>query len=239
MPPKQQLNVDPMRIYMAGFSNGGMLAFQTAAALSGTLASVAILSSTMSGKEPRPKEPLSLINIHGDADPIIPIEGLTNTPQILNEIGVPLFQPTHYATDYYKALDGITEPYTVTHKGKLTIETAANIANGTAVEQITVAGADHFLNNTDQLLQQTWDFLKAHPRTKAPQPADNGYIDTSTKIENLTAMRQLKADIKTRGMSGIESDVDNVFDAARTIKDFNFSPSQNLRNREQVDLRQL
>ena len=221
---KTQLNVDPMRIYMAGFSNGGMLAYATAGALSGTLASVAILSSTMSGKEARPKEPLSLINVHGDVDPIIPLAGLTDTPPVLADVGVPIFKPTHWSTDYYKALDGITEPYSVSHLGKETIETAANAKNGTAVEQITISGADHFLNNRAFLLQQTWDFLKAHPRTMPPNPKDNVNIDQSQPIENLTALKQLKDDIKARGTSGIEQDVDNIFDAARTIKNFSFSP---------------
>ncbi|MBU6450762.1 MAG: hypothetical protein KGS72_03215 [Cyanobacteria bacterium REEB67] len=222
---KRQLNVDPMRVYMAGFSNGGMLAYATAGALSGTLASVAILSSTMSGKELRPKEPLSLINIHGTADPIIPIEGLKDTPAVLTDVGVPLFQPTHYGTDYYKALNGISAPYTVTKLGKEKIEYAANQKNGTAVEQITINGADHFLENRQFLLQQTWDFLKAHPRTLPPNPKDNVDFNQTTPLESMTAVRQLKDAIKKRGTTGIEQDVDNIFDAARTIKDFSFSPS--------------
>jgi polyhydroxybutyrate depolymerase len=222
---KAQLNIDPMRVYMAGLSNGGMLAYTAAGALSGELAGVAILSSAMSGHEPKPKEPLTLINIHGTADPIIPIEGLTNTPPVLTDAGFPTFQPAQYGTDYYKALDGITAPYTVTHSGKQTIQTASNSANGTAVEQITIDGADHFLSNRSQLLEQVWDFLKDHPRQTLPNPKDDVIQEPDTPVENLTTVRQLEKDLKARGTIGIEQDVDNVFDATRSIADHSFNPS--------------
>ncbi len=223
---KKQVNVDPQRIYMAGLSNGGMLTYSTAAALSGTLAGIGILSSTMNGKEPTPKAPLSMINIHGTADKIIPYEGMTNTPTVLTDVGVPLFQPAHFGTDYYRKLNGITTKPTVVKRGIETIETSNNLQNGTAVEHITLSGVGHFLDNPAHRLQQVWDFFEAHPRVAPPKPSDNNEIRTSLPVEELTTVKQLRAAIKKRGVAGIQQDVDNIFDAARTISDGSISPSK-------------
>lgn len=223
---KKQANIDPQRIHMAGMSNGGMLTYSTAAALSGTLASIGILSSTMSGKEPAPKQPLSMINIHGTADRIIPYNGMTDTPPVLTDVGVPLFQPAHFGTDYYRKLAGITAEPIVVKNGIETIERSTNPANGTAVEHITLAGVDHFLDNPAHRLQQVWDFFEAHPRPTPPKPSDNVAVRTSVPVEELTTVKQLQAAVKKRGVAGIEQDVDNIFDAALTISDGSISPSR-------------
>lgn len=223
---KKQANIDPQRIHMAGMSNGGMLTYSTAAALSGTLASIGILSSTMSGKEPAPKQPLSMINIHGTADRIIPYNGMTDTPPVLTDVGVPLFQPAHFGTDYYRKLAGITAEPIVVKNGIETIERSTNPANGAAVEHITLAGVDHFLDNPALRLQQVWDFFEAHPRPTPPKPSDNVAVKTSVPVEELTTVKQLQAAIKKRGVAGIEQDVDNFFDAALTISDGSISPSR-------------
>ena len=223
---KKQVNIDPQRIYMAGLSNGGMLTYSTAAALSGTLAGIGILSSTMSGKEPAPKEPLSMINIHGTADRIIPYEGMTDTPPVLTDVGVPVFQPAHFGTDYYRKLAGITTEPTVVKNGIETIERSSNPANGTAVEHITLAGVDHFLDDPAHRLQQVWDFFEAHPRPTPPKQSDNVEVKTSMAVEELTTVKQLQAAMKQRGVAGMEQDVDNIFDAALTISDGSISPSR-------------
>ena len=174
---------------------------------------------------PNPKEPLTLFNAHGTADQIIPYDGITDTPPVLRDVGVPVFQPATYGTDYYKKLDGITDPYTVTKSGNQTIMTASNPANGTAVEQITIAGADHVWGNSEQVLQQAWEFLKDHPRETAPNPKDDVIKEPDMPVENLTTVQQLLADVKMRGTKGIEQDADNIFDALRTISDGSISPS--------------
>jgi polyhydroxybutyrate depolymerase len=222
---KAQLNVDDRRVFMVGHSNGGMMTYAAAPALSGELAGIGILSSTMSGHEPQPKEPLTLFNAHGTADSIIPYEGITDTPPVLRDVGVPVFQPATFGTDYYKKLDGITEPYTVTRNGKQTIITAANPANGTAVEQVTIDGADHVWGDSEQVLEQAWNFLKDHPRQKAPNAKDDVIKEPDVPVGNLTTVQQLWGDVKKRGTLGIEQDFDNIFDAARPVSDGTISPS--------------
>jgi polyhydroxybutyrate depolymerase len=76
--------VDRSRLYVVGFSNGGMLAYRIAAEHPDVVAAVAIVSATIGGtpgaNEPewsvvRPKQPVAVLAIHGRADTSIPYEG--------------------------------------------------------------------------------------------------------------------------------------------------------------------
>jgi len=79
-----RLEIDRGRIYMVGFSNGGMLAYRFAAERSDLLAAVAPLAASIGGKPsedapqwhiPVPKRPVSLISFHGLEDDDVPYEG--------------------------------------------------------------------------------------------------------------------------------------------------------------------
>lgn len=79
-----RLAVDADRVYMVGFSNGGMLAYRFAAEKGDLLAAVAPLAASIGGKPsvdapqwriPEPVRPLSVITFHGLADDDIPFEG--------------------------------------------------------------------------------------------------------------------------------------------------------------------
>jgi polyhydroxybutyrate depolymerase len=76
--------VDRGRLYVAGFSNGGMLAYRIAAEHPGIVAAVAVVSGTIGGvptpNEPEwsiapPQRPVAVLAIHGLADANIPFEG--------------------------------------------------------------------------------------------------------------------------------------------------------------------
>jgi len=72
-----QHQADPMRVYVMGMSNGGMMIFRLATELGQKLAAVAAVSSSMAAKSQcaAPKIPLSLLVISGDADPLVPYQG--------------------------------------------------------------------------------------------------------------------------------------------------------------------
>ena len=78
------LNIDRTRIYMVGFSNGGMLAYRFAAEKSHMVAAIAAVAATIGGKSsadspelciPAPVIPVPLIILHGSKDESIPYEG--------------------------------------------------------------------------------------------------------------------------------------------------------------------
>lgn len=79
-----RFRIDRRRVYMVGFSNGGMLAYRFAAERGDLLAAVAPLAASIGGKPsenvpewhiPEPKQPLSVITFHGLADDDVPYEG--------------------------------------------------------------------------------------------------------------------------------------------------------------------
>lgn len=71
---KYRVGEDP--IYIAGISNGGMLAYRLAAELPGTFAGMAIVSSTMMlSSLPSIVDPIPVLHIHSELDEKIPLNG--------------------------------------------------------------------------------------------------------------------------------------------------------------------
>jgi len=79
-----QFRVDRRRVYMAGFSNGGMLTHRFAAEQTPLLAAAAPLAGAIGGKAssdsplwviPRPAGPLPMILFHARDDPAVPYSG--------------------------------------------------------------------------------------------------------------------------------------------------------------------
>lgn len=76
--------VDRARLYLAGFSNGGMLAYRIAAEHPEVVAAVAVASATIGGvpasneqewSVARPEQPVPVLALHGRADTNVPYEG--------------------------------------------------------------------------------------------------------------------------------------------------------------------
>jgi polyhydroxybutyrate depolymerase len=76
--------VDRARLYLVGFSNGGMLAYRIAAEHPELVAAVAVASATIGGvpaaNEPEwsvapPKQPVPVLALHGRADANVPYDG--------------------------------------------------------------------------------------------------------------------------------------------------------------------
>ena len=80
----KRLPIDKNRIYMVGFSNGGMLAYRFAAENSEILSALAVVAATIGSRSssdvpfwqiPDPNAPLPLIAFHGLDDDAIPAQG--------------------------------------------------------------------------------------------------------------------------------------------------------------------
>ena len=62
------LRIDRKRVFVAGVSNGGMMAYRLACQLSDRIAAVASVSGTMEFGDCRPTRPVSVLEIHGTDD---------------------------------------------------------------------------------------------------------------------------------------------------------------------------
>lgn len=72
---RRRYNVDPRRIYAAGMSIGGTMAYQLACSLSDTLAAIGVVAGVMLSNRCAPEHPVSVIHIHGMEDQRVPFRG--------------------------------------------------------------------------------------------------------------------------------------------------------------------
>ncbi len=70
-----QYDIDLERIYAAGYSNGGMMAYGLANYKSNLIAAVASVSGTMLDFNAPTSHPMPVIHLHGTADEVIPYNG--------------------------------------------------------------------------------------------------------------------------------------------------------------------
>jgi polyhydroxybutyrate depolymerase len=68
-------HIDRKRVYVAGHSNGAMLAFRVACELSGKVVAIGVQAGTLLSEPCRPPHPVSVLEIHGTADENVPIDG--------------------------------------------------------------------------------------------------------------------------------------------------------------------
>lgn len=226
---EKNLAIDPKRIFLTGLSNGGMMAFRAAGELSDKVAAIAVVSGAMSGIEPPPKLPISVLNIHGTEDEIVPYEGLKNVPASLTAVGLPKFKPMDYATKFWVEQNKITNPAIVLRNGNVTERRYINTDTGAEVSEYTIHDGRHVPDNVEQLTGTIWNFLKSHPRatglaTEKPQ-------DPPEAPFNIT--ERLKAHVKTRGLKGLEIDTGKILNEVEYLRSGSFSPSATLLQFEQ------
>jgi polyhydroxybutyrate depolymerase len=75
-------HVDPNRVYISGISRGGMMAYRLGCELSTRIAAIAPVGGNMADQNGRvqgvachPQHPVSVLAIHGTADPEVPLQG--------------------------------------------------------------------------------------------------------------------------------------------------------------------
>lgn len=69
------LPLDPARVYAAGMSNGGMMAYRLAADLSARFAAVASITGPMGSATCSPAQPVPVLHFHGTNDQFAPFSG--------------------------------------------------------------------------------------------------------------------------------------------------------------------
>lgn len=67
--------IDDQRVFAMGFSNGGMLSHRLACEQAGTFAAIGPVSGSQMVTECKPERPISILHMHGNADPIVGYNG--------------------------------------------------------------------------------------------------------------------------------------------------------------------
>jgi poly(3-hydroxybutyrate) depolymerase len=77
---EQRHPVDRQRVYMVGFSNGGMLAYHFACLHADELAGVAVVAGALEDPRCHPSRSLPLLDVQGDRDRVVPYAGSPYSP---------------------------------------------------------------------------------------------------------------------------------------------------------------
>jgi polyhydroxybutyrate depolymerase len=169
--------VDPARVFAAGHSNGGVLAYRLACELSDVIVAIGVQSTSLEIDGCDPAQPVSVLHVHGTADRNIPIGGGPG-PDALS--GVDWRVPLDGAASYAELIGCPAEPARTSAEADadLTVDTWRPCEDGTEVRFVTVNGAPHSwfgprrqgtrpgadvytgLDSSAEI----WAFLTSHPR---------------------------------------------------------------------------
>lgn len=171
-----QYPIDRSRVYVAGHSNGGMLAYRLACELSDEIAAVGVQSTSLESDVCRPAKPVSLLHIHGTADRNVPIDG-GRGPNAISGVD---YAPPIDGVRTVARLDGCQADPVVTKDADnpdVTVQRWEECDAGVEVVFMTVNGAPHaWMGHTPprngtrayEKLDSSltiWTFLAAHARS--------------------------------------------------------------------------
>jgi polyhydroxybutyrate depolymerase len=152
--------IDSKRIYAAGFSNGAMLSYRLGCEMSETFAAIAPVAGVLLNNPCSPKQPVSILHIHGLADNSVPYSGSV-APAASG-----VFESVEQSVAAWAELDSCPPNPAVTQNGLLTHTSYGPCKNGTAVELFTIQGIGHVWPSASILpaSQIIWNFFVAHPK---------------------------------------------------------------------------
>lgn len=160
-------NIDPRRVFATGVSAGGMMAYRLGCDLAERIAGVGSVAGAMVLDDCRPAKPVSVIEIHGTADPLVPYLGGSTAG------GATQFSPpTAAVLQRWSELNRCPTPPTTQSEGVVTTSTWAGCANGTSVKLVTIEGGGHTwfarglgaANGAVDATETLWTFLSGLPK---------------------------------------------------------------------------
>jgi polyhydroxybutyrate depolymerase len=127
--------IDPRRVYATGVSSGGELAARLGCQLSARIAAIAPVAGSYASLPPcHPDRPVSVLEIHGTSDSIVPYAG--SGPKGLGSV------PAFLAG--WRARDGCSTRTTQRHIAPHTLQIdATRCSQGSAVRHIQILGGGH------------------------------------------------------------------------------------------------
>lgn len=180
---KEGLEIDPSKVFVAGYSNGGMLAQDIATKFSDKVAAIACVSGCMTGLESGPTEDVSVLMIHGGKDKVVPYDGRLKW---FNDLGLPAMRSVDYAREFWTTNDNLTQVERRNIKDGVQFERWTNPDKKTELQIYTLDEIKHRYpggnyeasNAVPETIQATnviWNFFEQHgkenPATSNKPPA--------------------------------------------------------------------
>jgi len=167
----RKVPVDPKRVYVFGHSNGGFFAQRLACDLSSRLAA-AVSMAGAAWKDPTrcsPSEPVSVLAIVGDKDPVIRSQGGT-----VFDLPVPPYPSTTETLALWMTKDRCTGALAqggsrldfdaLLPGTETTMQDATGCPAGISVSEWTVAGGSHVPSPSRAGVDAIWAWMAAHPK---------------------------------------------------------------------------
>jgi polyhydroxybutyrate depolymerase len=131
--------VDPDRVFVTGFSNGAAMTFRVGAELSGKVAAIAPVANALLVPVDRLDQPVALMMIWGEDDPLNPIAGGS-----VDRRGVTLSRPGSEATrQLWAGLLQCPNTPEVSVSGVVTRISQTGCADGTEATLVRIGGLGH------------------------------------------------------------------------------------------------
>lgn len=172
---QKELNVDGRRIFVTGFSNGGMMSYRLACELSDKIAAIAPVAGALNYEKCDPARPVSLVAFHGTADDHVLYEGgepsrrVDRNPRVDSSVAE--------AISYWVKRNRCADSAEKERQGSVLIESYAGCRAGTGVRLYTLEGQGHawpggeawarWLDKPTTAVKATdamWEFFSSHPK---------------------------------------------------------------------------
>jgi polyhydroxybutyrate depolymerase len=115
------LPMDKRRVYVAGFSDGGRMAYRLACELSSQIAAIGVVSGSLREEECAPSNPVAVIAIHGTDDQIVPYDEDPDTSPAAPMIGAAANMPP--SLQFWVSEDGCTSGGTTSYSSHVDLTT--------------------------------------------------------------------------------------------------------------------
>jgi len=123
--------IDPARIFVIGFSAGAFMSYRLACDLSGRIAGIVSVGGSMFADECRPGRPVSILEMHGTDDSLVPWQGSATT------------NPVDTVIQRWRTLDGCVGGPILSQSGITKTSLWSHCAAGTTVRLDAVVGGHH------------------------------------------------------------------------------------------------
>ncbi len=162
-------SIDPKRVFVIGYSNGGFMAQRLACDVGDRIAGVISVAGAAPAADVACAQTtaLAFLEIHGDADPVVHYEGgtvfdRTDVPPHASALGTAQYWAQHLSckSPLHDASTLDLEPHVADR------ETAVQRYDGClgSVELWTVHGGGHYVALQPPALEAMWGFIQDHPK---------------------------------------------------------------------------
>jgi polyhydroxybutyrate depolymerase len=134
--------VDPARVYIGGFSNGGMMSYRAACEIGDRLAGIVVVGGALNVESCAAPKALPVLIIHGTADTTVPYNGGKPSAAAVAKLGSWVNAPVSDAADYWSTRDECENSETTT-EGTVTDLLFSGCTEASGLEVISIAGGTH------------------------------------------------------------------------------------------------